>query len=94
MHIWSDDTPLEETLAALDQAVRSGRASYVGISNYTGWQTAQAATWQRAVPGRTPLASTQVEYSLLNRHVEQEVLPGRPRSASACCRGRRWAAAC
>ncbi|KQW52900.1 aldo/keto reductase [Nocardioides sp. Root1257] len=75
VHIWSDDTPLEETLAALDQAVTSGRASYVGVSNYTGWQTAQAATWQRAVPGRTPLASTQVEYSLLNRAVEHEVLP-------------------
>ena len=75
VHIWSDDTPLEETLAALDHAVATGRAAYVGISNYTGWQTAQAATWQRAVPGRTPLASTQVEYSLLNRGVEQEVLP-------------------
>jgi aryl-alcohol dehydrogenase-like predicted oxidoreductase len=75
VHIWSDDTPLEETLAALDHAVTSGRASYVGISNYSGWQTAQAATWQRAVPGSTPLASTQVEYSLLNRAVEQEVLP-------------------
>jgi len=75
VHIWTDDAPLEETLAALDHAVTSGRASYVGISNYSGWQTAQAATWQRAVPGRTPLASTQVEYSLLNRAVEQEVLP-------------------
>ncbi len=75
VHIWSDDTPLEETLSALDLAVSSGRASYVGVSNYTGWQTAQAATWQRAVPGRSPLASTQVEYSLLNRSVEQEVLP-------------------
>ncbi|MBB6625859.1 aldo/keto reductase [Nocardioides sp. KIGAM211] len=75
VHIWSDDTPLEETLSALDLAVTSGRASYVGVSNYTGWQTAQAATWQRAVPGRTPLSSTQVEYSLLNRGVEHEVLP-------------------
>ncbi|MFC4785049.1 aldo/keto reductase [Nocardioides sp. MAHUQ-72] len=75
VHIWSDDTPLEETLSALDLAVTSGRASYVGISNYTGWQTAQAATWQRAVPGRAVLASTQVEYSLLNRAVEQEVVP-------------------
>ena len=75
VHVWTDDTPVEETLSALDLAVTSGRASYVGISNYTGWQTAQAATWQRAVPGRTPLASTQVEYSLLNRHVEHEVLP-------------------
>jgi len=75
VHIWSDDTPLEETLSALDLAVTSGRASYVGISNYSGWQTAQAATWQRAVPGRAVLASTQVEYSLLNRNVEHEVLP-------------------
>ena len=67
VHIWSDETPIEETLSALDQAVSSGRASYVGVSNYAGWQTAQAATWQRAVPGRAPLASTQVEYSFLNR---------------------------
>ncbi|MBS2938088.1 aldo/keto reductase [Nocardioides sp. J2M5] len=75
VHVWTDETPLEETLSALDHAVTSGRASYVGVSNYTGWQTAQAATWQRAVPGRTTLASTQVEYSLLNRTIEHEVLP-------------------
>ncbi|HEU4335908.1 MAG TPA: aldo/keto reductase [Nocardioides sp.] len=75
VHVWTDETPVEETLSALDLAVTSGRASYVGISNYTGWQTAQAATWQRAVPGRVPLASTQVEYSLLNRQVEHEVVP-------------------
>ena len=75
MHVWTDETPVEETLGALDFAVSTGRTSYVGISNYSGWQTAQAATWQRAVPGRTPLASTQVEYSLLNRGVEHEVLP-------------------
>ncbi len=75
VHVWTDDAPVEETLSALDLAVSSGRTSYVGISNYTGWQTAQAATWQRAVPGRVPLASTQVEYSLLNRHVEHEVVP-------------------
>jgi aryl-alcohol dehydrogenase-like predicted oxidoreductase len=75
VHVWSDEAPIEETLSALDHAVTSGRASYVGVSNYSGWQTAQAATWQRAVPGRTPLASTQVEYSLLNRAVEREVVP-------------------
>ena len=75
VHAWSDDTPLEETLSALDYAVASGRAAYVGISNYTGWQSAQAAAWQRAVPGRAVLASHQVEYSLLNRRAEQEVLP-------------------
>jgi aryl-alcohol dehydrogenase-like predicted oxidoreductase len=75
VHTWVDDVPLEETLSALDHAVTTGRAAYVGVSNYSGWQTAQAATWQRAVPGRVPLASTQVEYSLLNRQVEQEVVP-------------------
>ena len=75
VHTWVDDTPIEETLSALDLAVSTGRASYVGVSNYSGWQTAQAATWQRAVPGRATLASTQVEYSLLNRDVEAEVLP-------------------
>lgn len=75
VHTWVDDAPLEETLSALDYAVSSGRASYVGISNYSGWQSAQAATWQRAVPGRAVLASNQVEYSLLSRDVEQEVIP-------------------
>ena len=75
VHTWVDDAPLEETLSALDQAVSSGRASYVGISNYSGWQSAQAATWQRAVPGRAVLASNQVEYSLLSRGVEAEVVP-------------------
>lgn len=75
VHVWSDTAPLEETLGALDTAVSSGRASYVGVSNYSGWQTAQAATWQRAGTGRFPLASTQVEYSLLNRGIEHEVLP-------------------
>ncbi|MBA2639825.1 MAG: aldo/keto reductase [Nocardioidaceae bacterium] len=75
VHVWHDGTPLDETLAALDHAVATGRTHYVGVSNYTGWQTAQAATWQCAVPGRARLASTQVEYSLLNRDVEDEVLP-------------------
>jgi aryl-alcohol dehydrogenase-like predicted oxidoreductase len=75
VHTWSDEVPLEETLSALDHAVTTGRAAYAGVSNYTGWQSAQAATWQRAVPGRTPLASTQVEYSLVNRGAEVEVIP-------------------
>jgi len=75
VHTWSWEVPLEETLAALDTAVASGRTRYIGVSNYTGWQTAQAATWQAAWPGRAPVASTQVEYSLLERGVEREVLP-------------------
>ncbi|WP_448639447.1 aldo/keto reductase [Geodermatophilus sp. URMC 63] len=75
LHAWDEHTPVEETLAACDAAVASGRVRYVGVSNFTGWQTAQAATWQRAWPGRTPLVSTQVEYSLLQRGVEREVVP-------------------
>jgi aryl-alcohol dehydrogenase-like predicted oxidoreductase len=75
VHVWSDETPVEETLSALDTAVSTGRAAYVGVSNWSGWRTAQGATWQRAVPGRAPLVSTQVEYSLLNRGIEHEIVP-------------------
>lgn len=75
VHAFDDQTPLEETLAALDHAVGSGRVRYVGISNFAGWQSAHAATWQRAWPGRVPIVSHQVEYSLLRRGVEAEVLP-------------------
>jgi aryl-alcohol dehydrogenase-like predicted oxidoreductase len=76
VHAFDPDTPLEETLQALDIAVSSGRARYAGVSNFCGWQLAKAATWQLASPGvRTRLASTQMEYSLLQRGVEREVLP-------------------
>lgn len=75
VHTWADTPPLEETLGALDAAVASGRTRYVGVSNYTGWQTAKAASWQASWPGRAPLVSTQVEYSLLARKVEAEVVP-------------------
>ncbi len=74
VHAWGE-APIEETMAALDHAVAQGMARYVGVSNFIGWQTAQAATWQRAVPGRVPLTSTQVEYSLLARRAEVEILP-------------------
>ncbi len=83
IHAWGD-APLEESLSALDDAVSRGTVRYAGISNFVGWQTAQAATWQRAFPGRTPLVSTQVEYSLLARRAEVEVLPAL-RSASMGC---------
>ena len=75
VHTWHPGTPLEETLSALDFAVSSGKARYVGVSNYAGWQTAKAATYQKAEAGRAPLISTQVEYSLLARGVEREVIP-------------------
>lgn len=75
VHAFDPSTPTEETLQALDIAVSSGRARYVGVSNFCGWQLAKSAAWQLAAPGRTPLASTQMEYSLLQRGIEREVLP-------------------
>jgi aryl-alcohol dehydrogenase-like predicted oxidoreductase len=75
MHAWDENTPVEETLSALDTAVSSGKVRYVGVSNYSGWQTAQVAAIQAAVPGRALIVSTQVEYSLLQRGVEREVMP-------------------
>ncbi|MGP9021763.1 aldo/keto reductase [Streptomyces sp. BR1] len=76
VHAFDAATPLDETLQALDIAVSSGRVRYAGVSNFCGWQLAKAATWQLAAPGvRTRLASTQMEYSLLQRGVEREVLP-------------------
>jgi aryl-alcohol dehydrogenase-like predicted oxidoreductase len=75
MHAWDALTPIDETLAAIDTAVSSGRVRYAGVSNYNGWQTAKAAVWQRAWPGRAPIVSTQMEYSLLQRGIEREVVP-------------------
>ncbi len=72
VHTWDENTPLDDTLAALETAYQSGRARYIGISNYSGWQTARAITKQEL---KAPIATTQNEYSLLNREIENEVLP-------------------
>lgn len=70
VHRWDEATPLDETLATLEHAVSTGRARYVGVSNFNGWQLATAATGHRP-----RLVSNQVEYSLLRRDIEDEVLP-------------------
>jgi aryl-alcohol dehydrogenase-like predicted oxidoreductase len=69
-HAWDANVPLEETLSALEYAVRSGRARYAGVSNFNGWQTAKAA----AAAG-FPLVANQSEYSLLQRTPETELIP-------------------
>ncbi len=66
------ETPLEETMMALDQIVRQGKALYVGISNYKGDQTRQAAQMLRQLG--TPCLINQVSYSMLNRWVEPDLL--------------------
>lgn len=74
VHAWDFTTPLDETLSALDYAYTTGRARYVGISNYSGWQIARAATKQQANSMKAPLTTVQGEYSLLNRSAELESL--------------------
>jgi aryl-alcohol dehydrogenase-like predicted oxidoreductase len=74
IHAWDSNIPLEDTLSALDFAYTSGKARYVGISNYSGWQSARAITLQESHSMKAPIATMQNEYSLLNRSVEEEVL--------------------
>ena len=75
IHSWDQSVPLEETLSALDFAVSSGRARYVGISNFAAWQLVRAATLQNPTFGKIAISSIQNEYSLLNRSIEAEVVP-------------------
>lgn len=75
VHTWDPYNPLDDTLSALDYAYSSGRARYVGVSNFGGWQSARAITRQESFPTKAPIATLQNEYSLLNRSVEKEVLP-------------------
>ncbi len=71
-HRFDPDTPLEETMGALDTAVRQGKARYVGISSYGPRRTEEAATILRELG--TPLEIHQPSYSLLNRWIEPELL--------------------
>ncbi|MGC7100013.1 L-glyceraldehyde 3-phosphate reductase [Amycolatopsis lurida] len=71
-HRFDPDTPLEETVGALDTAVRSGRALYVGISSYSSEKTAEAARLLRELG--TPLLIHQPSYSMLNRWIEEQDL--------------------
>jgi L-glyceraldehyde 3-phosphate reductase len=71
-HRFDPDTPVEETMMALDTAVRSGRALYAGISSYSAAKTREAATIARDLG--TPLLIHQPSYSLLNRWIEGDLL--------------------
>ncbi|SCL20021.1 L-glyceraldehyde 3-phosphate reductase [Micromonospora rhizosphaerae] len=71
-HRFDPDTPLEETMGALDAIVRSGKALYVGISNYNSEQTTRAAAILRDLG--TPLLINQPSYSMLNRWTEKDGL--------------------
>ena len=74
MHQQDPDTPIEETLRALDDAVSSGKVRYIGLSNFDAWRIADAQ-WTAIHHGFTPFISSQPEYSMLERGVEHAILP-------------------
>ncbi len=74
MHEPDPNTPIEETLAALDELVREGKVRYIGSSNFAAWQLAEAELVARS-QGRERFISAQNLYSLLRREVEAELIP-------------------
>jgi L-glyceraldehyde 3-phosphate reductase len=81
-HRFDPDTPLEETMGALDTAVRQGKARYVGISSYSPRRAEEAATILRELG--TPLLIHQPSYSMLNRWIEEELLDVLDREGVGC----------
>jgi L-glyceraldehyde 3-phosphate reductase len=81
-HRFDPDTPLQETMGALDSAVRQGKALYVGISSYSGHRTEEAAQILRDLG--TPVLIHQPSYSLLNRWVEEDLLDALEREGIGC----------
>ena len=74
VHEWDGQTPLEETLAALDHLVNSGKVRYIGCSNYAAWQLTKAL-WTSEREGLVRFVSQQVYYSLQARDIEYELVP-------------------
>ena len=74
MHMPDAATPIEETLGALDDLVRQGKVRYIGCSNFSGWQVADA-TWIARSSQLTPFVSAQNLYNLLDRRIERELVP-------------------
>jgi L-glyceraldehyde 3-phosphate reductase len=81
-HRFDPDTPMEESLGALDTAVRQGKALYVGISSYSGRRTDEAIAILRALG--TPLLIHQPSYSMLNRWIEEDLLDVLGREGVGC----------
>ena len=74
VHCWDAATPLEETLAALTDLVRSGKVRYVGVSNFTAWQLMKSVAVSES-GGFERFVCLQPQYSLVERNIEREILP-------------------
>jgi aryl-alcohol dehydrogenase-like predicted oxidoreductase len=74
VHIWDQMTPVEEVMRGLDDLVRQGKVLYVGISDAPAWWIAQANTLAH-LRGWSPFVGLQIEYSLIERTVERELIP-------------------
>jgi aryl-alcohol dehydrogenase-like predicted oxidoreductase len=74
LHNWDMHTPIEETMAALEDLVRSGKVRYLGVSDTPAWKVAEANITAR-FRGWSAFIGLQIEYSLLERTVEQELMP-------------------
>src|SRR6266576_2151024 len=73
-HQWDPATPIEETLAAFEMLVRSGKVRYVGVSNFTGWQLERTVVTARHMGVAVPV-SLQPQYNMLAREIEWELVP-------------------
>ncbi|PON16479.1 aldo/keto reductase [Candidatus Entotheonella serta] len=74
IHRWEPNTPVEETLRGLEDLVRQGKIGYIGVSDFAAWQLAKTNTMAE-LKGWSAVAAIQSEYHLLERYVEQEILP-------------------
>jgi aryl-alcohol dehydrogenase-like predicted oxidoreductase len=74
LHCWDTNTPIDETMAALDDLVRAGKVRYLGVSDTPAWKIAEANITAR-FRGWSQFIGLQIEYSLLERSVEQELVP-------------------
>lgn len=74
IHAVDEDTPLEETLDALNDLVRQGKVRYVGVSNHPAWKTCKAL-WISEMKGYARFVSAQPRYNLLDRKAEEELIP-------------------
>jgi aryl-alcohol dehydrogenase-like predicted oxidoreductase len=74
LHASDMQTPMEETLAFLDDAVRAGKIHYVGLSNFTGWELQLFVSTAKTM-GVQPPVTLQPQYSLLSREIEWEIVP-------------------